>query len=435
MPANRWEVIECHAAIQAVLAHDLDGEPRGPAPRDVLCQHILITACAGPFDADDLYAEATRAGAYAHLTRAEFDACLGFVATGGYALKAYDRWQRLMQDATGRWCLRDQRLSQLIRMNLGTIIDRDTLKVKMRGRGGKSLGEVEESFAASLTQGDTFLMGGQIVRFENLREMVVQVSRDRGRKPRLAVFSGTKFATSLQLSKRILQLLNGGDFNALPRHTQEWIALQRKVSQLPRPGHLLVESFPHEGLAYSCFYGFSGKNAQQTLGLLATRQMEMQGLGPLGFVATDYATLIWSISAVDAPKTLLDPSNLREGLDLWLADNALMKRSFKTAATISGLITRNHPGQRKTGRQATFSTDILYDTLRKYDPDHLLLSLTRDEAMRGLINFSRIEHLSLPKLTTCCPCETRDTLLRLDQDIADTGAQHVVCLGDSFDDL
>ncbi|GHE92891.1 DNA ligase-associated DEXH box helicase [Aliiroseovarius zhejiangensis] len=397
LPANRWEVIECHAAIEAVLAHDLDGDPRGPGPRDVLCQHILITACAAPFDADALFAEVTTAGPYADLTRAEFDECLDFVATGGYALRAYDRWQRLMQRADGLWQLRDPRLAQQVRMNVGTIIDTDTLKVRMKGRSrasvGKPLGEVEESFAASLVPGDTFLMGGQIVRFESLREMEVQVSRDRGRKPKLAVFSGTKFSTSTQLSTRILDLLHRSPLPDLPRHTLDWIALQREVSQLPRAGRILVESFDHEDRPHTCIYGFAGKNAQQTLGLMVTRRMEEMGLGPLGFVATDYATLIWSLSHLDTPAQVLDAAGLRDGLDGWLAENALMKRSFKGAATIAGLITRNLPGKRSTGRQATFSADILYDTLRKYDPDHLLLSITRIEAMRGLIGFGRIDEM------------------------------------------
>ncbi len=395
LPANRWEVIECHAAIEAVLAHDLDGDPRGPGPRDVLCQHILITACAGPFDADALFAEVTTAGPYASLSRADFDECLDFVATGGYALRAYDRWQRLMQRADGHWQLRDPRLAQQVRMNVGTIIDSDKLKVRMKGRSrasvGKPLGEVEESFAASLVPGDTFLMGGKIVRFENLREMEVQVSRDRGRKPKLAVFSGTKFSTSTQLSDRILDLLHRSPLPDLPRHTIDWIELQREVSQLPRVGRILVESFDHEDRPHTCIYGFAGKNAQQTLGLMVTRRMEDMGLGPLGFVATDYATLIWSVAHLDNPAQVLDAEGLRDGLDGWLAENALMKRSFKGAATIAGLITRNLPGKRSTGRQATFSADILYDTLRKYDPDHLLLSITRDEAMRGLIGFGRIE--------------------------------------------
>ncbi|TCS59665.1 ATP-dependent Lhr-like helicase [Primorskyibacter sedentarius] len=393
VPANRFEVVECVAALEAAKEHDLDGETRGPGPRDVLCQHILIAACSGPFCADALYAEMTSAGAYAGLTRAEFDDCLDFCATGGYALRAYDKWQRLMRRPDGLWQLRDPRSAQRIRMNIGTIQDTDTLKVRFRGRGGKPLGEIEESFAASLSQGDTFLMGGQIVRYEGLREMTVEVTRDPGRKPKIATFMGTKFATSTQLSQRILRMFQHDSWPELPDHTASWLALQREVSRLPQPGRLLVESFPHEAREHLCVYGFAGRNAQQTLGLLLTKRMEEMGLAPLGFVATDYATLIWGLDAVMDPAPLFDMAALEDGLEGWLAGNAVMKRTFRASATIAGLIERNTMGQRKTGRQATMSSDILYDTLLKYDPDHLLMRITREEAMRGLVDFSRIREM------------------------------------------
>jgi ATP-dependent Lhr-like helicase len=394
VPANRFEVVECRAALQAVRAHDLDGDPRGPGPRDVLCQHILIAACAGSFDADALYREVTTAGPYARLTRAEFDACLDFCATGGYALRAYDQWQRLKQRPDGTWQLRDPRSARLIRMNIGTIQDTDTLSVRMaRRRGGKPLGEVEEGFAASLTPGDTFLIGGQIVRFESLREMVVEVSRDPGREPRIATFMGTKFATSTQLCDRILDVMAQPDWPELPAHTRDWLHLQRRMSRLPERGRLLIESFPHEGREHACIYGFAGRNAQQTLGLLLTKRMEELGLAPLGFVSTDYATLVWGLEPLTEPAPLFARETLRQGLEDWLAGNALMKRTFRASATIAGLIQRNTPQARKTGRQASFSSDILYDTLAKYDPGHLLLDITREEAMRGLIDFGRIEEL------------------------------------------
>ncbi|WP_353346399.1 ligase-associated DNA damage response DEXH box helicase [Aquicoccus sp. SU-CL01552] len=394
VPANRFEVVECVAALEAVRDHALDGEPRGDGPLDVLCQQILIAACAGPFEAGALFDELRSAGPYSGLSRADFDDCLQFCATGGYALRAYDKWQRLQQRPDGRWQLRDPRSAQRIRMNIGTIQDSDRLKVRMRGRGGKPLGEVEEGFAATLTAGDTFLIGGKIVRYEGLREMTVEVSRDAGRKPKIATFSGTKFATSTQLSARILDLFAQGDWPQLPRHTAEWLALQRAVSRLPRAGRLLVESFPHDGREHACVYGFAGRNAQQTLGLLLTKRMEALGLAPLGFVASDYATLIWGLEPLEDPAPLFDPEALRDGLEGWLAGNAVMKRTFRASATIAGLIERNIPAaQRKTGRQATFSSDILYDTLQKYDPGHLMLRITRTEAERGLVDFGRIEEM------------------------------------------
>ncbi|SMX22724.1 ligase-associated DNA damage response DEXH box helicase [Boseongicola aestuarii] len=394
VPANRFEVVECSAALAAVREADLDGEPRGRAPRDVLCQHILIRACRGPFDADALYSTFLTSGTFACLTRQAFDRCLDMVATGGYALRAYDRWQRLKQLPDGRWQLRDPRAAQQIRMNLGTIQDTDTLKVRLKGRGsGRPLGEIEEGFAATLTPGDTFLIGGRVVRYEGLRELTVEVTRRADKPPKIATFMGTKFATSTQLSERILKTFARDNWPELPPHTADWLALQKKVSKLPSADRLLIESFPHDGRHHTCVYGFAGRNAMQTLGLLLTERMEKAGLDPLGFVATDYAVLIWGLNQVPDAKALFDRETLREDFENWLSGNAVMKRTFRASATIAGLLERNWGHQRRTGRQTSFSSDILYDTLTKYDPDHLMLDITRDEAMKGLVDYGRIENM------------------------------------------
>ncbi|RMF40341.1 MAG: ligase-associated DNA damage response DEXH box helicase, partial [Alphaproteobacteria bacterium] len=395
VPGNRLEVIECAAALAAVRAHDLDGEPRPDGPLDLLCQHILLCACSAPFDADALYDEVRAAGPYRRLARADFDACLDFCATGGYALKAYDRWQRLIRGADGLWRLRDPRRARAIRLNIGTIEDSQTLKVRQKNRfGGASLGEVEESFAASLTPGDTFLIGGQVVRYERLREMVVEVSPDPGREPRIAVFGGTKLALSTRLAHRVLAMLGDRQsWAALPDDIRDWLDLQTRISRMPRADRLLIESFPRADRHYLCLHGFAGRNAHQTLGLLITRRMEEAGLDPLGFVSTDASLLIWGLREVSDAAALVEAGGLRAGFESWLAGNAVMKRTFRKAARIAGLIERQLPGARKSGRQATFSSDILYDTLRKYDPDHLMLRITRDEALRGLVDFDRIEEM------------------------------------------
>lgn len=391
VPANRFEVVECVAALEAAKAHDLDGEPKGPGPRDVLCQHILIAACAGPFDATHLFREIRTVGAYSDLSRAAFDDCLDFCATGGYALRAYDQWKRL-KEVDGKWQLRDPRSAARIRMNIGTIFDTETLKVKFR-RSNVPLGEIEEGFAATLTPGDTFLIGGQIVRYEGLNQLTVEVSRQKGRDPKVATFNGTKFATSTELSQRILRMFRQDTWPELPAHTAEWLHLQREVSKLPEAGRILVETFPQDGRENMVVYGFAGLNAHRTLGLILTQRMEAAGLNPLGFTVTDYGLLIWGLTPVTDATPLFDPQNMREGLETWLAGNAVMKRTFRVAATVAGLIERNTRQGRKSGRQATFSSDILYDTLAKYDPDHLMLRITREEAMRGLVDFGRIEEM------------------------------------------
>jgi ATP-dependent Lhr-like helicase len=391
VPANRFEVVECVAALEAAKEHDLDGDPKGAGPRDVLCQHILVAACSAPFDATDLFDEIKTVGAFSDLTREAFDDCLDFCATGGYALRAYDQWKRL-KEVNGKWQLRDPRSAARIRMNLGTIYDVETLKVKFR-RSAKSLGEVEEAFAATLTPGDTFLIGGQIVRYEALNQLVVEVSRNKGGTPKVATFFGTKFSTSTQLSQRILKMFQQDSWPELPDHTAQWLQMQREVSKLPQAGRILVETFPQDGRENIVVYGFAGVNAHRTLGLILTQRMEAADLNPLGFVVTDYALMIWGLTPVTDIAPLFDPENVRDGLESWLQGNAVMKRTFRMAATVAGLIERNTRSGRKSGRQATFSSDILYDTLAKYDPNHLMLQITREEAMRGLVDFGRVEEL------------------------------------------
>ena len=394
VPANKFEIVECQAALEAVRDKDLDGEPIASGSLDVLCQHILLVACSGKILPAKLFEEIKQIGAYKNLTHEEFKECMGFCIDGGYALKRYEQWHRLKLDPSGNLILRDPRIANKIRMNVGTIQDTETLKVRTHRRsGGKPLGEIEEAFAASLTKGDTFLIGGKIVRFESLREMIVEVTHNANKQPKIATFMGTKFATSTKLSDRILDSFENQSWKDLPADTVNWLNKQKEFSQLPVRNSLLIETFFRKSRHYLVVYGFAGRNANQTLGLILSKRLEELNLAPLGFVANDYATLIWGLEKVENPIQLFKFSEIELGLDKWFSGNALMKRTFKAVASVSGLIDRNLPGLRKSGRQTTFSSDILYDTLVKYDPTHLLLKITKDEAMKGLIDFSRIEEM------------------------------------------
>ena len=394
VPANKFEIVECQAALEAVRDKDLDGEPIASGSLDVLCQHILLVACSGKILPAKLFEEIKQIGAYKNLTHEEFKECMGFCIDGGYALKRYEQWHRLKLDHSGNLILRDPRIANKIRMNVGTIQDTETLKVRTHRRsGGKPLGEIEEAFAASLTKGDTFLIGGKIVRFESLREMIVEVTHNANKQPKIATFMGTKFATSTKLSDRILDSFENQSWKDLPADTVNWLNKQKEFSQLPVRNSLLIETFFRKSRHYLVVYGFAGRNANQTLGLILSKRLEELNLAPLGFVANDYATLIWGLEKVENPIQLFKFSEIELGLDKWFSGNALMKRTFKAVASVSGLIDRNLPGLRKSGRQTTFSSDILYDTLVKYDPTHLLLKITKDEAMKGLIDFSRIEEM------------------------------------------
>ena len=329
VPANRLEVLECFMALDAIYENKLDSELQTQIPLDVICQHLLLVACAGPFMPLDIFNEIRTIEKYKNFSREDFDQCLDFCISGGYALKKYNQWHRLIQTSNGAVKLRDPRIANRLRMNAGTIQDSDTLKVRYKSKRGKSkgstIGEVEEAFAVSLTPGDTFLIGGRIVKFESLREMVVEVSPRPEKKPKIAVFSGTKFSTSTLLCDRILRTLEEKRWDNLPEYLCRWLEHQASFSELPQSNSVLIETFPRNKLNYTCVYGFAGRNAQQTLGLLLTKRMEELGLNPVGFVANDYTTLVWGLTKVVEPKKLLQGENILRGLDLWLSNNAVMK--------------------------------------------------------------------------------------------------------------
>jgi ATP-dependent Lhr-like helicase len=389
VPANRFEVVECIAARQAIAAQELDGEQPCAGGLDVLCQHVLACAVAAPFLPDELYAEVTRAAPYAALSRTDFDDALRFVEDGGYALRSYDRFRRLFRDAEGRVHVRSNAVARQLRMNLGTIIDLPMLKVRLRG--GTVLGEVEEWFVSSLTPGDAFIFSGQLLRFEGLHGLVALVTRASGGEPRVPVYGGSRMPLSTHLAARVRAILaDPAAWRLLPDSVQEWLRLQRHVSALPPRDGLLVETFARGGKFFLVAYGFEGKLAHQTLGMLVTKRMDRLGMAPLGYLATDYVLATWSAFEPTGVERLFEEDLLGEELEDWMAESSMLRRSFRNIAMIAGLIEKNHPNQEKSRRQMTMSADLIYDVLRKHEPDHILLRATRREAAGGLTDVARI---------------------------------------------
>jgi ATP-dependent Lhr-like helicase len=392
-PANRFEVLECEAAMRSVAAHELDGDPPRPGSLDVLAQHLLGLACSAPFMPDAIYAEVRRAAPYAELSREDFDDALTFVENGGYALSAYDRWRKLFRDSEGRVHVRNERAAVQHRMNIGTIVEAPLLKVRLAGkrRGGPVLGEIEETFVNTLRPGDTFVFAGRLLRFLRLREMVVECAEGGSGEPMVPAYQGGRLPLTTSLANRIRGLLQDPDsWTNLPGQVHEWLRLQRALSRLPGRNDLLVETFPRGDRWYLVAYCFEGRNAHQTLGLLVTRRMERAGFAPRGFVATDYVLGVWSAHQPVNVASLFDQDMLGDDLEAWMAESSMLRRTFRNVAVVAGLVDRHIPGAEKSRKQVTVNTDLIYDVLRKHQPDHVLLRATRADAASGLIDLSRV---------------------------------------------
>jgi len=407
VPANRFEVMECRAALDANYLGAQDTPPMRAGGLDVLAQHVLGMACSAPFDEDVLYREVTSAYPYRALDRTTFAEVVAFVADGGYALKTYDRFARIRKNLDGLWRIAHPQVAQQYRLNAGTILEDPLLNVRVSrsaragfaGRGGRVLGKIEEYFIDGLAPGDTFLFGGLVLSFQGIRENEVIATRTADETPKIPIYAGGKFPLSTYLAAGVRAMLaDPKTWKALPAQVGDWLKMQRKRSRIPKASELLVETFPRGRRFYMVAYPFEGRLAHQTLGMLLTRRLERVGLKPAGFVATDYSLAVWALGDLGAAfaagrpsiEALFDEDMLGDDLEAWMGDSYLLKRMFRNVALISGLIERRHPNREKTGRQITISSDLIYDVLRRHEPGHILMRAAWADAAQGLLDIQRL---------------------------------------------
>jgi ATP-dependent helicase Lhr and Lhr-like helicase len=391
VPGNRFEYLEARAALDAIDAGELDPESFRPGTLDVLAQHILAMACAAPFDPDELLAEIRSSAPYAELTRETFEEVLSFISTGGYSLKAYDRFRRLVREPDGRWRIARPAIAQQHRMNAGVIVEQPLLTVRFRG--GRKLGTIEEGYASTLSPGDHFYFCGLSLEVEQFKDSDIIVHAS-SKPARIVTYGGQRMSMSTHLANRVRHMLaDRNDWRRFPDDVREWLEVQERRSSIPEPNELLVETFEHEKLHYMVAYSFEGWNAHQSLGMLITRRMESAGLKPLGFVANDYGLACYGIEPIRDPKALFSPDILEREFVEWVENSYLLKTAFREVAVIGGLVERQHPGRRKTGRQVSFSTDLIYDVLRRYEPQHLLLRAAWDDARARMTELGRLVRL------------------------------------------
>jgi ATP-dependent helicase Lhr and Lhr-like helicase len=390
VPGNRFEYLEARAALDAVEAGELDPDVFITGSLDVLAQHLMACACAAPFDEARILAEVQSALAYSALDATTFTAVLDFIATGGYSLRAYDKFKRLTKSGD-TWRVSHPKFITQHRMNAGIIVEAAMLKVRFKN--GRTLGRVEEGFAATLSTGDTFFFSGISLEVERIDTEDVVV-RATSRPARIPSYGGARMPLSTNLANRVRGFLHDdSEWPRFPPDVREWLEVQQRRSKMPAPGELLVETFPHHGRHYMVVYPFEGWNAHQSLGMLLTKRMEKRGLKPIGFVANDYALATYSLDPVTDPRALFSADILEDEFVEWVEGSHLLKRAFREVAVIGGLVERQHPGKRKSGKQVTFSTDLIYDVLRRYEPGHLLLKAAWADARTKMTDVGRLANL------------------------------------------
>jgi ATP-dependent Lhr-like helicase len=289
------------------------------------------------------------------------------------------------------WRIAKPAVAQQHRLNAGVIVEQPLLTVRFRN--GRRLGTVEEGFASALTPGDRFFFAGLSLEVEQFKDTDIIVHAS-AKSAQVVTYGGQRMSMSTHLANRVRHMLcDRNDWHRFPDEVSEWLETQSERSVLPEPHQLLVETFPHEGQHFMVAYSFEGWNAHQSLGMLLTKRMEKAGLKPLGFVANDYGLACYGLEPIRDPQSLFSADILEQEFVDWVESSYLLKTAFREVAVIGGLVERQHPGRKKTGRQVSFSTDLIYDVLRRYEPEHLLLRAAWDDARRRMTELGRLVRL------------------------------------------
>lgn len=394
VPCNPLEAVECAVAITAIEDGQRDGEDYRSGAMDVAVQYIVNRACSGRFKRRQLLNEIRLAQPYKGLSKKDFDRLLSFAENGGYSLKRYDKFQRLSSTSRG-YDISSKEQAMRHRMNIGTIVEYSKIKVRRlagpKSKRGRIIGEIEEKFVVNLNPGDTFVFAGEVLRYQGIKDMALEARPAPKHRAKVPAFSGGMMPLSSYLAKGVRRVVSDPKtWTNLPRQVQAWLHLQREFSVLPAPHGLLVESFFDRGDFVTVLHTFEGRKVNNALGFLLTRRMEKANLKPLNFSITDYALTIVSLEPVVQLGDLLTEGILEDDLTDWIVNSPMIKSSFRRIATIAGLTEQRQRGEKRSMKQITFSTNLIYDVLMKYEPDHILLRIAREEAERDLLDIERL---------------------------------------------
>lgn len=408
VPAQALELIEYAAARQAIARGEIESRPPPVGSLDVLAQHAVTLALGGGFEADELYREVRGTHAYAALDAATWRAVLDFIVQGGRALAKYPDYQRVVRDDDGRYRVRDRRVAFRHRLSIGTITADGAVAVRYL-RGG-SLGSVEEGFLARLRRGDRFQFAGRTLELVRLEGMVAYVRRAKGGDGPVATWQGGRMPLSTQLASEVESLYSHPGPHPEMRAVEPLLRIQAQASALPDRGRLVAERIGSRRGMHLFLFPFAGRAVHEGIAAMIALRWGRRQANTISYTVNDYGlmlTLAEPAALDDALlRQLLSPDNmaddLRDGVNL----GEMARRQFREIARVAGLLTPSLPGQAaRSLRQVQASSGLLYDVLRRYDPDHRLLAQAEREVFELQLEAPRL-------LAALHDCQRRELLLR-----------------------
>ncbi len=392
---------------------------RMPAgPLDVLCQQLIGMACGGEWSSDDAYATVRKAAPMANLTRADFDACLDFLAgdlaapAGAYEPEpgSTPKWTapRIWKRG-GLFGIRSRRVIRWFWSNVGTITSEESVRVQV---DNQVIGTLEGAYAERLQAGDRFVLDGRSLEFRRMEALTVHAKASGDREPNLPRWSSDRQGLSAELARDVARFrAEGGRALAEgPSTLRAWLgedqgigpdeagvvetllAAQEQLSEIPGVDALLVEESPDpegEGHVYA-FHAPLGRPAAEAMARATASRLGSRFGRDLKLVVAD---LGWSITlpgperltAADLP-ALLTSENFDDDVLDGLDRGELPARRFRHVAATALMVLRRPEGGRTKVGGLLWVSNRLYPLVKAACPDHPLLRETRREVLHETLD-------------------------------------------------
>ena len=386
VPTHALELVEIAAARRAIEAGEIEERHGFDKPLDCLVQHIVTRALGGGFAPDELFDEVRSTIAFERLPREDFDWCLDLARRGGRSLARYPQFHRIADDAEGRCRIASPKAAQIHRLNIGTISADATISVALVG--GRRLGGIEESFIARLNPGDAFLFAGDMVEFVRVRDMTAWVRRT-ARADATPRWNGSRFPLSTALSASVRRALDEARRGVLDgpemRLVRPVLDEQMRLSALPAPGETLVELCTTADGHHLFVYPFEGRLVHEGLAVLLALRLARARPTTFAISINDYGFELLAPEAFPFRESLAPSLFATDSMadDLLEAVNLgeLSKRQFRDIARVAGLVFQKYPGAERSGRQVQAGASLIFEVLREFDPDNLLLRQSEREVL------------------------------------------------------
>jgi ATP-dependent helicase Lhr and Lhr-like helicase len=366
-------------------------------PIDVLVQHLVTVALGGGFTSEAMYEEVRHTYSYQHLTREEFQWALDFVERGGSSLTAYPEFHRAIRDEAGVWHVPDRGVARRHRLNIGTIVSDASMNVSYMS-GGR-IGSVEEGFIARLRKGDCFWFAGRMLEYIRTQDMTAYVKKAEKHKGAIPRWAGGKMPLSTEMSDAvlgILQRVDQGDlFEPELQATRELLATQQRVSALPTPTNLLIETWQSKEGHHLYLYPFAGRHVHTGLASLLAYRLARDKPNTFSISVNDYGFELLSAESVQLNLLreghVFSPRNLLEDILASLNSSELAQRRFREIARVAGLIQSGYPGAPRSNKQLQASSSLFFEVFRQYDAGNRLLSQAQSEVMNQELELQRLK--------------------------------------------